>query len=312
MEMIYILPAIPVLLLMAGAYFVLYKKGDEARQHATELLTQETVDYKKRAQQQFILKKRRNADQSSFLQKIDMDLDRANIYMKPNEFLMAMGGCALVGFLLLFLMGKGLIGGLIGFVVGLFLPKLYVKFTIWRRMGKAQKEFAQVLDTFSSCFKSGYSFSRAVQQVADQYDDPWGTELAKLAAEMNFGSSLEESLYGLAKRVPHADVSMFVTAVMIQKETGGNLAELLQNLSKTVRERYKLLNKVSALSAQGKLSAFIIFMIPFGLASIYTAMFPHIMMNFFKNPIGIGLMVLAGGCQLIGGLVLKKLVTLEV
>ncbi|MCA9789717.1 MAG: type II secretion system F family protein [Cyanobacteria bacterium HKST-UBA04] len=312
MELVYILPAISVLCMLAGVYFVLFHKREEARTFAANLLSEEKMDYKRRAQQQVILRKRRNENQTGFLAKIDMDMERANLFIKPNEFLMLMGGCATMAFLLVLAMGKGLLLAIPAGILGIFLPKLYIKFSIWRRMGKAEKELAQVLDTFASCFKSGYSFSRAVQQVAEQYDDPWGTELAKVSAEMNFGSSVEESLVGLTKRIPQSDVAMFVTAVLIQRETGGNLGELLETLSKTVRERFKLMNKVKALSAQGKLSAFIIFMIPFGLASIYSAMFPEVMMNFFHHPIGWGLMTLAGGCQLVGGFVLKNIVTLEV
>jgi len=151
-----------------------------------------------------------------------------------------------------------------------------------------------------------------VQVVAENFDDPWSTELNKVATEMNFGATQEDALFSLAKRVPNPDVALFVTAVLIQKETGGNLAELFSNLSHTIRERYKLLGKVNALSAQGKLSATIIFCIPFGLAGMFTLIIPRMMNDFVHHPIGVALMIFALFMQLLGGLVLKRIVTLEV
>lgn len=311
--LIYVLPALVIFSLFAGVYFTFFAKKDQARQFVTELFDEEDrASRSKRMQQQFILKKKRDENQSEFFKKLDMEMERANLYLKPNEYILVSLGCAFVTGLIVYMMDKPMFFVLLGAVGGLFLPKLYIKFRIQQRMGKAQKEFSDVLDTFVNCFKSGYGFSRAVQVVADNFEDPWSTELGKVAAEMNFGSSLDESLLGLTKRVPTADVGMFVTAVMIQKETGGNLAELLTNLSGTIRERYKLYSKVKALSAQGKLSAIIIFLIPFFMGGIFYVMFPEIMINFFHHPLGIALCVVAGFMQLIGGIVLKNIVSLEV
>lgn len=313
MDPILLLPVIPIVLIFAGIYYMFFAKRDQAREFVHQLFNEEDHKEKmKRIQQQhFVLKKRRK-DGSKFLQRLDMDLEMANLLIKPNEFIMISLGTMVVGFLIVFILGKGLFLSILGAVAGLFMPKLYLKLRIMLRMSKARAQFADVLDTMVSCFKSGYGFSRAVQVVAENYDDPWSTELNKVATEMNFGSTQEDALLALAKRVPNPDVALFVTAVLIQKETGGNLAELLLNLSHTIRERYKLLGKVSALSAQGKLSAVIVFLIPFGLAGVFTLLMPEMMEQFIHNPIGIALMIFAGIMQLIGGVVLKKIVSLEV
>lgn len=313
MEMIYILPIIPVILAFAGIYYLFFAKQDQARQFVHQLFSEEdrSEQIKRIQQQHFILKKRRK-DQSPFFQRLDNDLEMANLMLKPNEFVMISIVTAVLGLLLMVIMGKGPIIIVLGSAIGLFTPKIYLKIRIMMRMNKARAQFADVLDTLIGCFKSGYGFTRAIQAVADNYDDPWGTELGKVATEMNFGSNLDDALFALAKRVPNPDVSLFVTAVLIQKETGGNLAELMSNLSKTIRERYKLLNKVKALSAQGKMSAVIVFLIPFGLAGTFTLMMPKMMADFVHNPIGVFLIAFACVMQLIGGIVLKKIVTLEV
>ncbi len=312
-QLIYLLPAIPVVLIIMGIYYLFFAKRDQAREFVHQLFTEEDREERmKRIQQQhFVLKKRRK-DQSPFLQRIDNELEMANLMLKPNEFIMISIGFAVFVFLVLFIMGENILIVLLGSVIGLFLPKMYIKLRVKMRMAKARRQFADVLDTMVSCFKSGYGFTRAIQTVADNFDDPWSTELGKVATEMNFGSTQEDALFSLAKRVPNPDVSLFVTAVLIQKETGGNLAELLTNLSKTIRDRYKLLSKVSALSAQGKLSAIIVFCVPFGLAGIFMLMMPKMMMDFAQHPIGMFLIGFALVMQAIGGLVLKKIVTLEV
>jgi tight adherence protein B len=260
-------------------------------------------------QQHHILKRKRK-DQSKLISQIETMMEQANLLLKANEFILISLGSGVVIGLLGFLKGPGV--AILAGLFGLAAPFLYVKLRIMFRMGKARRQFADVLDTMVGCFKSGYGFARAVQVVAENYDDPWSTELNKVATEMNFGSSQEDALSALAKRVPNPDVALFVTAVLIQKETGGNLAELLQNLSKTIRERFKLLSKVTAMSAQGQLSAVIVFCIPFGLAGMFTAIMPDMMREFANNPIGMVLIGFAFCMQAIGGLVLKKIVTLEV
>jgi len=310
---LYFLPAIPIILIFAGVYFTFYAKRDQARDFVHNLFdeTDRQEQMKKIRQQHYILKKRRK-DQSPFIQRLDMDLDRANLLMKPNEFLMICLASAVVLFVILFLIKVWIGFAILGAGGGLFLPQLYLKCRIFFRMKKAAAQFSDVLDMMVSCFKSGYGFSKALQVVSENFNDPWSTELGKVVAEMNFGASQEDCLMALAKRIPNPDVALFVTAVMIQKETGGNLAELLSNLSHTIRERYKLLSKVGALSAQGKLSAIIIFCIPFGLAGVFTLLVPAMMSGFVHNPIGIALIVFACILQSIGGIVLKKIVTLEV
>lgn len=313
MLLIYILAIVTVSMILAGVYFLFFRKADQAREFVQQILNDDDREeqYKRIQQQHFILKRRRK-DQSPFFQRLDMDMERANIMLKPNEYIMLTLAASVVGFVFVYALGKGMLFCLLGAIGGFFMPQLFIKLKIMLRMAKAKAEFADVLDTLVNCFKSGYGFTRAIQVVAENFEDPWSTELGKVATEMNFGSTLEDALMALTKRIPTPDVALFVTAVLIQKETGGNLAQLLSNLSNTIRERYKLLSKVSALSAQGKLSAVIVFLIPFGLAGVFTLMQPEMMRVFFQHPIGIALTVFACFMQLLGGLVLKKIVSLEV
>jgi tight adherence protein B len=233
--------------------------------------------------------------------------------LKTTEFILICFGTGVVVFLLAaFVLGQGIALGIVEGAAAIALPYFYLNIRVWLRLKKADEQFADVLDALVNCFKTGYGFSRAIQVIAENYDDPWGTEFNKMGMEMNLGAVQEDCLSNLSSRIPTADVDLFVTALIIQKETGGNMAELLGNLSKTCRERYKLYRKVGAISAQGKLSAFIVICIPFGLMTMMYLFLPEAVVKFVTNPIGIVFMVLAGIWMCMGIGVLFKIVQIEV
>lgn len=313
--MISLVPAAGVILLIVGFYKTLFEKQVQAQEHIQDLLGQTATRDKPAKDQDNILKRRKKSRDGkvSKTDELETKLERANILITPNEFFMLSGVSAFAGGLLIWLLfGQNLLLAipLGGACAGL--PYLFVIVKSMLRMQKAAAQFADVLDSMVNAFKTGFGFSRAVQMVADNYDDPWGTEFGKMAAEMNLGATMEDALYSLSSRVPSPDVDLFVTALLIQKETGGSMAELLGTLSHTIRARYKLFQKVGAISAQGKLSAAIVCCVPFVLCGIMFLFLPEPTIQFFTNPIGIVLLVLAGFWMCCGIGVLYKIVQIEV
>jgi tight adherence protein B len=225
---------------------------------------------------------------------------------------MISGGLATLVIAVLWLLGQPPILAILAGVGAFQLPGVFIKLKAFLRMKKGADQFADVLDTMVNCFKTGYGFSRAVQQVADQFEDPWRTEFGKMAAEMALGAQMEDALNNLASRMPLPDVDLFVTAMVIQRETGGNLAELLGNLSNTCRDRYKLFRKIGAITAQGKLSAMVVGSVPFLLMAMMFMFMPEPTTEFATHPIGIVLLVLAGIWMMMGIGVLFKLVSIKV
>jgi tight adherence protein B len=308
-----LLPALTVFLFIQGIYKVTLEKKVKAQENIQELIggKKATGGVPMRARHEVLLK-RKNKDDQSKLAQLEMMLERANLLIKPQEFfLLCLAAGVAVGmvafsasqpFPLAVLLGGG----------GCFLPLLFLKLKIWMRMAKGGEQFADVLDTMVNCFKTGYGFNRAVQVIADNYDDPWGTEFGKVAMEMTLGATQEDVLNSLSQRMPSPDVDLFVTALLIQKETGGNMAELLGNLSRIVRERYKLFRKVGAISAQGKLSAGIVICVPFLLLGMMSLFLPGPVHDFVTNPIGIALLCVAGVWMFFGIVVLWKMVQIEV
>jgi tight adherence protein B len=148
--------------------------------------------------------------------------------------------------------------------------------------------------------------------VADNFGDPWGTEFNKMAVETSLGSATDDLLMNLQRRIPTPDVDLFVASLLIQKDTGGNLAEMLGNLSNTCRERQKLNRKVSAISAQGKLTAGIVAMVPLVIMGLMYTLTGDSVINFLSILIGQIIMGAAVVWMLIGFVVLWKMVQIDV
>lgn len=311
-----LIPGIFVTLLLLGAYKTFFEQKDTAKEHIQDLLTDKRHSRTAgRKESGDLLKKRKKkkGETPSMQDRLEIALERANLLITPTEFLMiSLGAGVFVAFFAIFLLGQNPFLGILFGLAGCFLPKLFLMIKTMLRMAKAAREFADVLDSMVNGFKTGYGFSRAITMVTENFNDPWSTEFGKMAAEMNLGLSQEEALTNLSNRIPSPDVDLFVTGILIQKETGGNMSELLGTLSKTIRERYKLFQKVGAISAQGKLSAGIVCCVPFALMAMMYLFLPDASMKFISNPIGMILMGLAGFWMLCGIGVLYKIVQIEV
>jgi tight adherence protein B len=294
-----------------------YKMGLEQKVHASEniqhLVTgvpaQKPTDEPNKKQIEQVLR-RRTTKQKSL--KRANDLEKANWLMRPEEFVMLQVVVCLAAGIFSFL-GHMPIPAMIGMTIGgFFLPLILLKVKIMLRMKKAEAQFADVLDALVNCFKTGYGFNRALQVISDNFEDPWGTEFGKMCAEISLGAQPDEVLTRLTERVPSPDVDLFVTGLLIQRETGGNLAELLNNLSRICRERQKLYRKVGAISAQGKLSAGVVCCVPLVLFSMMYAMQRAAVEAFMTNIIGIILLSFAAFWMCCGIFVLWKIVQIEV
>lgn len=310
---------VSVALLLVGIYKTAFEPKVQTQERVSELLGQPKTPTRGgvlgvRDQENILKRRKRSKDgQQTTIDKLEIQLERANVLITPHEFVLICLGAGLAAtFVFRFLFGQSMPVSILLGAVSVGLPYVYILIKAMLRMKKAAAQFADVLDAMVNGFKTGFGFSRAVQMIADNFEDPWGTEFGKMAAEMNLGASQEDVLYSLSNRIPSTDVDLFVTALLIQKETGGSLAELLGNLSKTIRDRYKLFQKVGAISAQGKLSAGIVCCVPFLLCGLMFLFLPEAMMRFCTSPIGIVLLIVAGIWMICGIGVLYKIVQIEV
>lgn len=302
-----------IFLLLLGLYKVKLEERILAKENIQHTLAPlQQLDNSLSVKGSKALIKPKTKDDKPKTQKLEIQLERANLLITPAEFMTVSFGL-LCGVLVVLWVttGNGLLSLLCGGLAYL-LPVGFLQLKIWTRMKKADNEFPNILDAVVNCFKTGYGFNRSLQVVANNYSDPWGTEFGKLAVELNLGHSLLDVMSNLKKRIPSVDVELFASAILIQKETGGNLAEILMILAKTCRERQKLLRKVSSLTAQGKLSAGTVSVVPLLIMWIMNSVMHEQVVAFLTNPIGMLLMILAGIWMLCGIAVLFKLVQLEV
>jgi len=191
-------------------------------------------------------------------------------------------------------------------------PFFYISVKKRRRMEKFQRQLPDALDLIARALKAGHAFTGGLRMVADELGDPIGTEFEKTLNEINFGVGIPEALKNLPNRVDCPDLKFFITSVIIQRETGGNLAEILTKLGYLIRERFKLQNRVQVLSAEGKLSAIILITIPFFIALALTILNPAYIRSLFIDPIGKVLVAFALVMMVIGILVMKRMIKIKV
>jgi len=191
------------------------------------------------------------------------------------------------------------------------LPLVYVRFKRAKRLEIFEEQFPEAIDLIARSLRAGHALTTGLGMVADEIPPPVGEEFRRLYDEQNFGMSLPEAMRAMAQRVPVLDARFFVTAVLTQREAGGNLSEVLDNLSSVMRERFKLKRQVRVASAHGRLSAWILACMPPVLAAILFTLSPGFMRVLWEDPWGVRLMLGAGALQLIGTIVIARMVRIE-
>jgi len=194
-----------------------------------------------------------------------------------------------------------------------YLPFLYLIFKKNSRMKKFDAQLPDALDLMARALKAGHAFPGGLQMVAREFDEPIGTEFAKVVEENNFGVGVEEALRNLSNRFDgSSDLKFFAIAVMIQRESGGNLAEILESIARIIRERFKLMGTIRTLSAEGRLSAIILVAIPFFVAFALSIMNPEYITVLITDPVGKLLVFISLFMMAAGIFIMKKTIQIKV
>src|SRR5438128_5687162 len=237
-------------------------------------------------------------------------LQRADLKLRPSEyFMIQLGTGALVG--LIAYWRWGLLFALL-FFVGYLAPGFYVKYRINQRLKKFNGQLGDTLTLLSNALKAGYSFAQAIDTVAKNATAPIGDEFARAVREMNLGGSPDEALSNITKRIASADFDLVATAYSIHRTVGGNLAEILDNIAYTIRERVRIKGEIQTLTAQARASGSIITALPILLAAFRLFVTPTYFQPMFGNVIGWALIIIACFLIFIGNLIIRRLVAIEV
>jgi len=192
------------------------------------------------------------------------------------------------------------------------LPLLYVLRAKNKRLARIEQQLPDAIDLMARALRAGHAFPNTIKMVGDEMTQPIAGEFRALFDEVNYGISMQEALLSLANRVPSTDLKYLVIAVLIQRETGGNLAELLDNISAVIRARLKLFGTIRVLSAEGRLSAWILSLLPFAAALLIQLVNPGFMKVLWSDPVGIKMIGAAIMMMVFGILWMRKIIRIRV
>ncbi|MFZ5812330.1 MAG: type II secretion system F family protein [Thermodesulfobacteriota bacterium] len=192
------------------------------------------------------------------------------------------------------------------------LPFWWIKRMRKQRMAHFEKQLPEALDLVARALKAGHTFNSGMGMVGQEFGDPIRKEFNKTLEEINFGVTLMEALDNLMTRVDCPDLNFFVVSLKIQSETGGNLAEIVENIASLIRERFKLRGRIRILSAEGRFGAIVLTILPFGVSAAVQFTNPGYLALLFTHPIGRMILWIVGGMMFFGIMVMRKMIRIEV
>lgn len=320
LSMFILVTFVAVVLLIEGAYLLWNDtKGPEverlekrlrslsAGQHGTELGS---------------LLKQRNLSDTPWVDRLLLALPRvssldrllvqAGASMTVSRFILVTLLAGAATFLLLLVLRAPFFFTVIMAAIAMMVPLLLALRMRSKRLNKFDEQLPEALDLLSRALRAGHAFPSGMQMVATEAADPIASEFQITFEEINYGVSVGDAMLNLATRVPSIDLRYFVISVLLQRETGGNLSELLDNLSNLIRERFKLLGKIRVLSAEGKLSAYILIGLPFVTAAMIFLVNPQFMSVLWTDPAGLSMVFAAVIMMILGAFWMWRIVKIRV
>jgi len=238
-------------------------------------------------------------------------ISQAGLDMSVGTLLLLILSAGAFGFTVTYLITRMTVMALIAMVLGAMIPIIYVRWKRAQRMKQFEEQFPEAVDLIARTLRAGHAFTTGVKLAAEELPEPVASEFQLLYDRQNFGLPLPDALRGFAARVPILDARFFATAVLTQREAGGNLAEVLDNLSGVIRERFKVKRQVRVMSAHGRMTGWVLATLPPALAFAFMARSPEHFRILLDDPMGPTLIVTAILLQIIGTLIIRKLVNIE-
>ncbi|MBN2085663.1 MAG: type II secretion system F family protein [Anaerolineales bacterium] len=252
---------------------------------------------------------------SNYFENVSKDLARADLKLRPAEYFMLIiiaiiGVGTITGILF-----KSIIFGVIGGVAGIFLPGLYVKQKKNGRLHKFEDQMADMLNLTVNSLRAGYSVIQALESVAKEMPAPVSVEIRRVVQEVQIGLTLDTALENLFRRMDSPDLKLIITAINIQREVGGNLAEILDTISHTIRERVRIKGEIRVLTAQQSITGYLIGFLPFGLGLFIYLYNPEYVGKFWapeSRTCGIPMLICGFLLIVVGFIAVQKIVAIEV
>lgn len=255
-------------------------------------------------------------DGSRWATRTAVELRQANVQLRVGEYLLARLLAALLFLVLPVLLLRGHPAGLavapVAGAAGYLLPQLYVKAARTRRRANVDRQLSELLPALASSLRSGFGLQQGIEVAIEEVGSPLAEELALLVNDVNLGATMEDALHQLGQRVDSTDLDMVITAILVQRSTGGNLAEILDKAAETLWERERIQGDVLTFTAQQRLTGLILSIYPAGLGLLLLAIMPAFWSKLFTEPVGQVLLAVALGLQLLGFFAIRKALRVDV
>jgi tight adherence protein B len=251
----------------------------------------------------------RRSNRVSELQKV---LAQGHVDIRAGNFVIVCAVSAVTLALVAYTFGGKVVFGWAGLALGFFIPYAWASHMRAKRFAKFEEKFPEAIDTLARAVRAGHAFTTALEVISDEVAEPVASEFRQLYEEQKFGLPVRDALINLTQRIPLVDVKFFVTAVMLQRETGGNLAEILDNLSYVIRERFKILRQVRVHTAQGRLTMMLLMGLPPTIVTIMYVVNRGFIQPLFVDPIGHALIVGGITLQTLGYFVIRRIIRIQV
>jgi tight adherence protein B len=246
-----------------------------------------------------------------FSSRVQRDLARADLRLRVAEYYYIRIGLAL-GLAAVLLLLRDPLSALVGALLGYFLPRMWVGRRIGSRLNAFNKQLPDTITLLSNSLRAGSSFLQSIELVSRETPAPMGSEMGRVVREVNLGLSMEEALSNMVRRIKSDDLDLMVTAIGVQQQVGGNLAEILDTIAFTIRERVRIKGEIRTLTAQGRYSGYLVAFLPIGIMITLNFINPEFMQPLFTELIGQMLLVLGGIMMAIGFFAIRKITDIKV
>jgi tight adherence protein B len=248
----------------------------------------------------------------SFSSRLQLFLEQADVKLRAGKFLLLCACAGGIGFSLTHLASGSVVLAVGGTLLGTFVPAFCVMFLRRRRFRMFETMFPQAIELLVRSARAGHPFTTALEMIGTELAEPVAGEFRRMHDEQKFGLPLRDALFNLVDRMPLMDVKFLVTALLLQRETGGNLAEILDKLAYVIRERFRIQRQVRVFTAQGRMTMLLLMALPPGLVAFMSFSSPEFMKPLLTDPMGHSLIALGITLQVIGFLFIRRIIQIKV
>ncbi len=281
-------PWIPAIAVASSVFIIMYGLQKWLLSHGSKPrnisdVVKPPVVYRREKRTSLLAQRLNNAvNHSRFSRAISMDLARANIPMKPSEFLLLIVGAGAVGMVFGMAVSHNFIGGVMSGILGAFLPRWYMVRREQKRLKEFHNQIPDILGLMTSALRAGYGLNHAMKMVVNEMPAPASEEFDRVMRETNLGVGITDAFQHMVERTKNKDMELVVTAISIQHEVGGNLGDILENISETIRERVRIRGEIQVMTAQQRMSGYVLTALPFLLGLALMLINPDYMMGMFQ------------------------------